>query len=62
MAQYVARMGSKPTRNVGITNQTNMKTNTIVGLLFIAYAIFGPHDFLAAAVIGAAGGWIIASK
>ena len=39
-----------------------MKSNTIIGIILIAYAIFGPHDWIATAVIGFAGGWILASK
>ena len=62
MALYVARMDSKLTKNVGIINQTNMKINTIIGIALILYAGLGPHDYLAAAVIGMAGGWILASK
>jgi len=39
-----------------------MKINTIIGIALILYAGLGPHDYLAAAVIGMAGGWILASK
>jgi hypothetical protein len=39
-----------------------MNVNKIIGIALVVYAIFGPHDYLAAIVIAGAGGWIFASK